>query len=245
MDGTEGISFALAALGLLLAGIIKGATGLGYSSCALPVLVPSVGLKPVIVVLVIPAMLSNVLVMFNTGHFRETLTRFWLLYAATLPGIGFGIAMLVWIDQRIATRALGILTILYALMALLRPNLALADGLERPLQVPVGLLNGFFTGLTGSQMLPLLPYMLALRLDPDRLVQANNAAVTLASAFLASALLISGLMTRPILEISIAAVVPALVGVELGRRARRHIPAAIFRTLVLVLLVLFGVIFAT
>jgi len=244
MDGTEAISFALAALGLLLAGIIKGTTGLGYSSCALPFLVASVGLKTAIVLLVIPAMLSNVFVMFNTGHFRETLRRFWLLYAATLPGIVFGIVMLVWIDQRIATRTLGFLTIVYALLALLRPNLALDSRLERPLQIPVGVLNGFFTGLTGSQMLPLLPYMLALRLDPDRLVQANNIAVTLASVFLATALFVSGLMTWPILQISIAAVVPALVGVQLGSRARRHIPAAIFRTLVLVLLILFGVIFA-
>src|SRR5262249_12259128 len=70
-----------------------------------------------------------------------------------------------------------------------------------------------------------------------------NIAVTLASAFLATALLISGLMTRPTLQISIAAVVPALVGVQLGSRARRHIPTAMFRTLVLVLLILFGVIF--
>ena len=35
----------------------------------------------------------------------------------------------------------------------------------------------------------LLPYMLSLRLDPDRLVQANNVTVTLASTFLVTALL--------------------------------------------------------
>ena len=37
---------ALAGLGLFLAGIVKGATGLGYSSCALPFLVSAIGLKP-------------------------------------------------------------------------------------------------------------------------------------------------------------------------------------------------------
>src|SRR5215471_8162814 len=244
MDWTDTTSFALAALGFFLAGVIKGTTGLGYSSCALPFLVSAMGLKTAIIVLVIPAMLSNVLVMCYTGHFRETLLRFWPLYSAMLPGIVIGIAMLVWIDQKVATRTLGILTVLYAVLALTRPALVLGKSLERCLQIPVGLLNGFFTGLTGSQMMPLLPYMLALRLDPDRLVQANNIAVTLASVFLATALFVSGLMTWPILQISIAAVVPALVGVQLGSRARRHIPAAIFRTLVLVLLILFGVIFA-
>jgi uncharacterized membrane protein YfcA len=235
---------ALAALGFLLAGVIKGTTGLGYSSCALPFLVSAVGLKTAIVMLVIPAMLSNVLVMFNTGHLRETLNRFWPLYAATIPGIVVGIGMLVWIDQRIATRTLGILTIVYATLALTRPSLALPEGLERPLQIPVGVLNGFFTGLTGSQMMPLLPYMLALKLDPDRLVQANNVTVTLASAFLATGLFVSGLMTWPILGLSFAAVVPALVGVQFGSRARRYIPVASFRVIVLVLLVIIGLMLA-
>jgi uncharacterized membrane protein YfcA len=41
-----------------------------------------------------------------------------------------------------------------------------------------------------------------------------------------------------------AAVIPALVGVQLGSWAWRHIPAAIFRTLVLVLLLLFWMMFA-
>jgi uncharacterized membrane protein YfcA len=235
---------ALAALGLFLAGIVKGTTGLGYSSCALPFLVSAIGLKAAIVVVVIPAMLSNVMVMSNTGHLRETLFRFWRLYAATLPGIAIGAALLVWVDQQIATRVLGILTVLYAFLALLRPSLALPARLERPLQVPVGLLNGFFTGLTGSQMMPLLPYMLSLRLDPDRLVQANNVTVTLASTFLAAALFAAGLMTWPMFGLSVGAVIPALVGVQLGNRARPRIPVAAFRIIMLILLVAMGLVLA-
>jgi len=242
MDWTDTTYFALAALGFFLAGVIKGTTGLGYSSCALPFLVSAMGLKTAIIVLVIPAMLSNVLVMFYTGHFRETLLRFWPLYSAMLPGIVIGIAMLVWIDQKVATRTLGILTVLYAVLALTRPALVLGKSLERCLQIPVGLLNGFFTGLTGSQMMPLLPFMLALRLDPDRLVQANNVAVSSASAFLAMALVAAGLMSWPILGFSMAAVVPALVGVMIGTRARRHIPAPAFRMLILALLMIMGIV---
>jgi len=235
---------ALAALGLFLAGVVKGTTGLGYSSCALPFLVSAIGLKAAIVVVVIPAMLSNVMVMSNTGHLRETLLRFWPLYVATLPGIAIGLALLVWIDQKVATRVLGVLTVLYAFLALMRPSLALPERLERPLQVPVGVLNGFFTGLTGSQMMPLLPYMLSLRLDPDRLVQANNVTVTLASTFLATALFAAGLMTWPMFGLSVGAIIPALAGVHLGNRARRLIPVAAFRTIMLVLLVAMGLMLA-
>src|SRR6185436_20590924 len=60
MDWTNGTPFALAALGLFLAGVIKGTTGLGYSSCALPFLVSAIGLKPAMALVLIPAMATNV-----------------------------------------------------------------------------------------------------------------------------------------------------------------------------------------
>jgi uncharacterized membrane protein YfcA len=233
-------SIALSALGFLLAGVVKGATGLGYSSCALPFLVSALGLKVAIVVLVVPAMLSNVFVMFSTGHLRETVSRFWRLYVAMPPGIVIGLAALTLMDQGLATRSLGVITILYTALALARPSLHLAERLQRRLQVPVGMLNGFFTGLTGSQMMPLLPYMLALKLEPDRLVQANNVAVLLASACLMAGLMGAGIMTWTHFEVSVAALIPAFSGVQVGTWIRARIPQALFRTVVLTLLAVVG-----
>jgi len=235
-------SISLSALGFLFAGVVKGATGLGYSSCALPFLVSALGLKVAIVVLVVPAMLSNVFVMYSTGHLRETVSRFWLLYAAMPPGIALGVAALTLMDQGLATRSLGVITILYAGLALARPSLHLGQALQRHLQIPVGVLNGFFTGLTGSQMMPLLPYMLALKLDPDRLVQANNVAVMLASAFLMAGLVTSGIMTWTHFEVSVIALIPAFSGVQMGTWIRARIPATLFRMIVLTLLAIVGVI---
>ena len=75
----------VAVSGLFFAGIIKGATGIGYSSCALPFLVASLGLKEAIVLVVAPAMASNVAVLFTTGSLKHSLRKFWPLYVATLP----------------------------------------------------------------------------------------------------------------------------------------------------------------
>jgi uncharacterized membrane protein YfcA len=86
--------------GLFFAGIIKGATGIGYSSCALPFLVASLGLKEAIVLVVAPAMASNVAVLFTTGSLKHSLRKFWPLYVATLPGILFGVFLLTWVDKR-------------------------------------------------------------------------------------------------------------------------------------------------
>ena len=72
----------LAGLGLFLAGVVKGATGLGYSSCALPFLVSALGLKPAMALVLIPAMATNVTVACSAGHFTEISRR---LRACILP----------------------------------------------------------------------------------------------------------------------------------------------------------------
>jgi uncharacterized protein len=235
-------NLTLALFGLVFAGVIKGVTGIGYASCALPFLAAAVGLKQAIVLVVLPAMFSNILVVFTTPHPLETLHRFWSLYLATLPGTALGLFFLVWVDQRTATLCLGFLILAYASFGIVRPSWSLPKWLEGPLQIPVGLLNGFFTGLTGSQVLPLVPYLLALRMDSDRTVQAINLAITITSAFLLVGLYQSGVMSMPSLELSLGAVLPAIAGIQVGTKARSLIPTSQFRLVVQVVLGLLGLI---
>lgn len=232
--------FMLAGLGLFLAGIVKGATGLGYSSCALPFLVSAIGLKPAMALVIIPAMATNVTVAFTAGHFTEIARRFSNLYLAMLPGIAIGVYLLAWVAQSVATRTLGIVIIAYALLSLLRPELAISRASERSLQLPTGFANGILTGLTGSQVMPLFPYMMAIELDPNRLVQAINLAVSLSSVVLAIGLFTAGIMTPALLGASVIAIAPALVGVEIGTRMRRFIPASQFKAVVLYVLAATG-----
>lgn len=232
---------SIAGLGLFLAGVVKGATGLGYASCALPFLVSAVGLKPAMALVLAPAMATNITVAFTAGHLREIAWRFSPLYVAMLPGITIGIYLLLWINQAVAVTTLGVIVIGYSLMTLLRPTFALSSSAARLLQVPTGFLNGVLTGLTGSQVMPLFPYMMALDLDPNRLVQSINLAVMIASIFLAFGLIAAGVITTPLLLFSLAAILPALLGVEIGNRLRQMIPVARFRVIVLLVLLTTGV----
>ncbi len=229
-----------AVAGLLAAGVIKGATGIGYSSCALPFLVAAVGLKTAVALLVVPAMASNLMVVFTTGHLRATVRTFWPLYIATLPGIILGIYALTALDQHLATKLLGGLIVIYGLQSMLQPSLRLGATLGRSLRVPVGLMSGFFTGLTGSQVMPLMPYMLSLNMSSQQLVQAVNLAVITASLFLGICLMTFGVVRAELLLLSIAAVVPALLGVQAGTWYRAHIDDRQFRVLIILVLTAIG-----
>ena len=240
MDTSQAV---LAAVGLLIAGLVKGATGLGYATCALPFLVGAIGLKAAIVIVPIPAMAANIGLIFGVGHGPEVLRRFWKLYAATVPGIFCGTLLLGAVDAQSATQVLGLITIAYVIHAFARPDFQLPARLGQHLQIPVGLINGFFTGLTGSQILPMLPYMMSLKLDPDRFVQAINMSVIIASLILILAQITSGLMTWPLAIMSVLGIIPAALGTYVGNRVRRYIPSERFRMVVLVTLLAIGVSF--
>lgn len=233
-------ALALAVAGLIGAGIVKGATGLGYATCALPFLVPAVGLQTAVAAILAPAIATNVGVALGAGHLRETWHRFRTFYLATVPGIGVGIVVLSHLDQALATRSLGIIILLYAALTLGQPALTLQPRTARWLMVPSGIATGMITGLTGSQVMPLLPYMMALGLAPDRLVQAINLSVLICSSTLALLLLGTGTVPLILALASLAAVPLALAGVWLGTRLRRHIAPATFRRLMLMVLLGMG-----
>jgi uncharacterized protein len=231
---------ALTVSGLFFAGVIKGTTGLGYSSCALPFLVPALGIKMAISILIIPVLASNIQVVVTTGHLPETLRRFMLLYAAMIPGIAVGLFALNALDARVSSACLGLIIMTYALFAILRPPWKLTAFAERYLQIPVGVMNGFVTGLTGSQVMPLFPFIMSLELDANRLVQAVNVAVTLGTTILAIGLFAIGAATKVTIILSTIAVIPAIVGVSLGSHIRQFIPGQYFRLIVLSVLFVMG-----
>ena len=222
------------------AAFVKGITGLGFSTTCLPFLVLALGLKATLPLLIIPSLASNAIVMRDAGHFRETLRRFWPLFLAALPGVAIGLWLLDTVDARVSAAVLGVVLVGYCLFALANPHLALPQALQRPLAPVAGLLTGLINGVTGSQVMPVLPYLLSLKLDPNRFVQAINCSFSLSSIVMAIGLSRLGLMTLEVAALSMAGLVFVYAGVTLGNRARRALKPNQFRIAVLVMLMAFG-----
>lgn len=227
-----------AAVGLFIAGLVKGTTGLGYSTCALPFLVAGFGMRPAMALVIIPALTTNINLALLTGHLAETLRRFGLLYLAMVPGIAVGVAALVYVSQTSAARTLAVVIVAYVGFAVLKPDLTLPSRLERWLQIPTGFCNGVLAGVTGSQVIPLFPFVMALKLDQNRMVQAINLAVLIASVVQAVGMAAADVLDSQLMMASVAGIVPALLGVAAGAKARHLIPAERLRTLVLLVLLL-------
>lgn len=223
-----------------VAAFVKGTTGLGFSTTSVPILAVVYSVPAALPLVLIPSMVSNALVMCDAGHFVETVRRFWPLYLAALPGIALGLFLLVRVDPAVAAAVLGVVLIIYALYALMQPTLRVPARAERPLAPVIGLMTGTVNGLTGSQVMPVLPYLLGLGLDPQRFVQAINVSFTLSSLAMIAGLSGVGLITPQIVLVSVAGLIPVYLGVALGSRVRRLLSPDIFRRIVLLLLIVLG-----
>ena len=237
----DAAALALAIVGLFIAGVVKGLTGIGYSTTALPLLTVAIGIDKAMPLVLVPSITSNLFVMADAGHFGECMRRFWPLYAAMIPGLAAGLAALAWVDKGLAAAVLGAVIVAFGVFALARPGMALRPSLRGTLMAPTGLLNGVVNGLTGSQMMPMMPYLIALGLAPNQLVQAANIGFTMSSCIMMAGLAKVGFLTWTTLAVSVTALLPALGGVKLGTILRRRFSGEAFRTIVLVVLIGLGV----
>lgn len=224
----------------LLAATAKGVTGLGFSTTCLPFLTLAVGLKEALPLVIIPSLCSNLVVMRGAGRFGETLRRFWPMLLATAPGVAAGLWALALVDGRDAAGALGAVLIAWCALALAMPDLHVPFRWERIAAPVSGFLTGVVNGLTGSQVMPLMPFLMALRLDRNVLVQASNYSFTLSSVIMAVGLNRLGLFTGDAVVVSFVGTVIAFWGVRNGERLRARLAPQTFRIALLAMLAAMG-----
>ncbi len=219
---------------------LKGITGLGFSTICLPILCTAIDIKTAIPAVILPSIASNLLVMAEAGRFGEALGRFRLLYFSALPGLVLGLIFLGSVPSAWPRAVLGLVLVSYAAWALNQKRFSLSSSAARLLKIPVGLATGLVNGLTGSQVMPVLPYLISLNLNKNLFVQSINIHFTISSLVMLAGLAGLGFLTRSLLLIALAGVLPVALGIKLGGLFRRRLSQEVYRRLVLVFLILVG-----
>ncbi|MCI3246558.1 MULTISPECIES: sulfite exporter TauE/SafE family protein [Streptomyces] len=239
MDVTFGFLLLFVAT-FLVAGLVKGVTGMGLPTVAVGMLGSAVSPVTAAAMLVIPSLVTNVWQLLNGPSLGALLRRLWPMMLAILLGTVASTALLVEGDSRWSGMALGGALVAYAAYALLSPSTSVPGRWERPLAPLVGLVTGVLTGATGVFTLPAVPWLQSLRLPRDVLVQALGLAFTVSTVALALGLGRLGEFRLGQLGWSTAGIVPALVGMALGQAVRSRISQQRFRQFFLAFLILLG-----
>jgi uncharacterized membrane protein YfcA len=179
--------------------------------------------------LVIPSLVTNVW-QFVAGPSKGiVIRRFASMMLFVCLGTAIGIRFLTSGSSRWPSLALGAVLAAYAMIGLFLPAFKVSRILERRLSPVVGGLTGVLAGATGVFVVPAVPYLSALGLDRDELVQALGLSFTVSTVALAIALGFSGIFSTALLLTSVAAVVPAFAGMFIGQRTRDRISPTAFR----------------
>ncbi len=223
-----------------LAGLVKGMVGLGLPTLSMALLALLVAPSQAAAWLVVPSLVTNVWQLRpwpSLSHMARHLGGLLLgvcvgtLLAALLLGAPSG----TW-----ATPALGWVLLAYALWSLSGAQVHIPAHVHRWLGLMVGLLTGSITAATGVFVVPAVPYLQALGLQRDALIQAMGLSFTVSTLALALGLVLNDSYPLRAAGESLVLLAPALLGMWAGQQLRQAMSPVLFRRCFLISLALLG-----
>lgn len=217
------------ALTFVLAGMVKGVTGMGLPTVAMGILGSLISPVAAAAMLLLPSLISNLFQFGGGGNTRMLLKRLWPMLLTVVIAT---LLASVWITggETSSTQfALGLALMVYALWTLAGKRIAIAPRREKPLSLVVGFATGLLTGGTGVFVMPAVPWIQSLGFEKDELVQALGISFTFSTLALALGLWWHDALPVQSLSLSAFAIVPALLGQWAGTRIRRVISPVVFK----------------
>ena len=213
----------------LLAGLVKGVIGLGLPTVAVGLLGLVMAPAQAAALLVVPSLVTNLWQLAAGPSLARLLRRLWPMLLAVCLGTWAGGGLLAGAGDGRATLALGAAQVLYAASGLARARIRVAPRAEAWLAPLIGAATGLVTAATGVFVIPAVPYLQALALDKEDLVQALGLAFTVSTLALAADLAQGGVLRGAFAAGSLLALVPALAGMTLGQWLHRRVRPERFR----------------
>ena len=231
----------LIAAAFLLAGFVKGVIGLGLPTVSMGLLAVTMPPSHALAIVIVPAIITNIWQTFVGPYLRDIVHRLWPLMAGTVVGIWLNAGMLTGPYARYGTIVLGLLLVIYAIVGLSKLSFTVARRDEKWLGVLVGLVTGVVSAATGVQVLPSMPFMQAIGMEKDELVQALGVFFTVATVALAFNLTAAGLLSASTALPGAVAMAASFAGMFIGQAVRSRMQPEAFRRWFLIAMILLGI----
>jgi uncharacterized membrane protein YfcA len=224
----------------LLAGFVKGILGLGLPTVAIGLLATRMSPAQALAIVIVPAILTNIWQTFGGPYLRNILRRLWPMLAGLLVGIWLGAGLMVEPYSRYGTLVLGVLLVLYGIVGLRKVQFHVPRRSEGRIGAVVGIVTGILAAATGVQVIPATPFMQAIGLEKDELVQALGVFFTTSTVALGFGLADAGLLNVSMAVPGLVALAAAFAGMFIGQLVRTRMDASTFRRWFLIGMVVLG-----
>ncbi|MGY3618570.1 sulfite exporter TauE/SafE family protein [Bradyrhizobium sp. USDA 10063] len=230
----------LIAFAFLLAGFVKGTLGLGLPTVSMGLLAVTMPPAQAISIVIVPAIITNIWQTFVGPYLRDILKRLWPLMIGTVVGIWLNRGLLTGPYAPYGTVVLGLLLIIYAVVGLSRFSFKVARRDEKWIGGIVGVVTGVISAATGVQVIPSMPFMQAIGMEKDELVQALGVFFTTATIALAFNLTAAGVLTAATALPGAVAMAASFIGMFIGQAVRSRLQPEAFRRWFLIAMILLG-----
>jgi uncharacterized membrane protein YfcA len=217
------------ALTFLLAGFVKGVIGMGLPTVAIGLLGVIMPPAQAAALLIVPSLVTNVWQLLTGPKLGALVQRLWSMMLAVCVGTWAGAGVLTSGSAKPAAFVLGVVLVVYAYIGLTTVRFCVPQYREVWLSPIVGIVTGVVTGATGVFVIPAVPYLQALGLDKEELVQAMGLSFTVSTLALGLSLVGGGALGTAGVGASMLALAPALAGMFVGQWVRIRISAETFR----------------
>jgi len=226
--------------GLIVAGLLKGAIGVGMPIVALPLLSLFIDIKSATMLLSMPLILSNLPQALEGGKTGRCLMQLLPVILGMIPGLFLGVRILLALDASVARIIAGLVLVGVGSVTLLAPELQL----QSRLVLPTGITFGFFGGILGGVAAMSGPlvfiFLLAKGLRGRAFTKEASLFLVVSAGLLAILLTASPQFGWIDVLVSMAATLPVVLGMYAGQRMRDKIAPETFKTLVLIAVVAAG-----
>lgn len=227
--GTSSDMLIVIALVFVLAGIVKGVVGLGLPTISMALLALLMTPAQAAMLLIVPSLITNLWQARPWSTLRPVFARVSRLQASVVVGTLAGAYLLGAPAGAWATLSLGLALLAYAAWGLFGSLPTIAASTEKNLGPLVGLVTGFVTAATGVFVVPAVPYLQALGLSRDALIQAMGISFTVSTIALAAGLALNGSYSVNAAGVSFVMLVPALIGMSIGQWLRQRLSPLLFK----------------
>jgi uncharacterized membrane protein YfcA len=225
---------------LIVAGLLKGVIGVGMPIIALPLLSLFIDVKSAAMLLSMPLILSNVPQALEGGQTGRRLMQLVPVFLGMIPGLFLGVRVLLAVDANVAKVIAGLVLIGVGGLTLLAPK----PELQSRLVLPAGIMFGFFGGILGGIAAMAGPlvfiFLLAKGLRGQAFTKEASLYLVISSGLLAILLATSRQFSWLDVLVSMAAMVPVVLGMYVGQHMRDKIAPETFEKLVLLAVVAAG-----
>ncbi len=230
------LALTLAVLGIVLGGLVKGATGAGAPVVAVPMLALAFDVPTAVTIFAIPNLFSNIWQSwsFRAHHLPRGFTMPFVI--AAIAGAALGTVMLVSLPPQALMVGTACVCIAFIAFRMARPGWVLPLAAATRVTLPVGVVAGVLQGAIGVSAPVSVTFLSAMKLDRPVFIATISAIFVAMSLVQLPMMAGLGLMTPMRVAFGLGTLAILLATMPIGSALARRWSPKVFNTTILIML---------